>query len=103
MATFVYDDFTVRLIPREGDGFAVHAIVDGTACDGRLRLPLDRLGLERAVVEVARSRDIGATPGAAVPAVQLGGVLADALFDGAIGEAYGVLLRRAREAVVVFV
>ncbi len=121
MATYAYDDFRVWFTPRsDGDYDLRGGCPTGATATGVFHLPLSGDELERAVLSIARGRAAARTrraaPGAVatlagsgsaptrdvtpvrrseLDGVKLGGLLADALLTGELGQAYDAALDEA--------
>jgi peptidoglycan hydrolase-like protein with peptidoglycan-binding domain len=124
MATYAYDDFRVSFSLRDdGDYDLLGGCRTGTQVRAVFRLPLSPEELEQAVLGVARSRaavrtrraspvlesamaasapaaapvvrDVGANRRSEIDGAKLGGLLADALFAGELGQAYEAALEEA--------
>ena len=103
VATYVYDDFRVTFTSRADGAFDVRACdQEGAVATSVFSVPLSETDLERAVLQFARghgasrkatpskptTRDVGGDGPPTMNAEQLGGALADALFQGDVAAAY---------------
>ena len=101
MQTYVYDDFTVTFRRAGADSFHVGAKdAAGHATESEFTMPMSTGRLQDAIVALGRQRGRDVEPAqetvVRANAEQLGGTLADALFDGPLGPFFDAARDRGR-------